>query len=322
MMKKTLVALAAVAATGGAFAQSVMTGSVGWRFNSDTVENSTTSGWGVADGAITIKSTDDVEGLGKFDSSLGLAADSGNGTGMTAGNLSLSLTMASGVKLTGSSTQGGSYLGSGLASAGSDYDLNLSGRVFSSRTRNDAISVSIPVMEGVKLGITHTEPDVTVGTGSAAALGTTTQQYDTVTLTYAAGSLAADAGWRTYNNQIAGSTSSASTQSRGSVSYDLGVAKIGFGVTTTAYTYGNTNSQSGLGINIPMGNLSIGGQLASVATTGNASSASNYTRSGAMFGGMYSFSKRTYATAQYFSYDAGSSVSNTSGYRLTVYNTF
>jgi len=322
MMKKTLVALAAVAVTGGAFAQSVMTGAVGFKFSSLTAANVMTSGWGVADGSITVKSTDDVEGLGKFDASINLAADSGNGSNMTAGNLSVSLTMASGVKLTGSSTYGGSYLGSGLAAAGADYDTNMSGKIFSSRSSNDAISVSIPLIDGVKLGYTHTEADATAGTGSAAASGTITQQYDTVTLTYAAGALAADVGFRNYNNQIASTSTSASSQNRGSVSYDLGVAKIGFGVVSTNYTYGNTNVQSGLGINIPMGKLSIGGQLATVATSGNASSASNYNRSGTMFGGMYSFSKRSYATAQYYSYDAGSTVSNTSGYSVTLYNTF
>ena len=322
MMKKTLVALAAVAVTGGAFAQSVMTGSVGFKFQSETAANSTLSGWGVADGAITIKSTDDVEGLGKFDSSIGLAADSGNGSNMTAGNLSVSLTMASGVKLTGSSTYGGSYLGSGLAAAGSDYDMNMSGRIFSTRSSNDAISISVPVMDGLKLGYTHQEADAVAGTGSASALNTQTQAHDTVTFNYAAGSLAADVGLRTYNNQISSTTTSASSMSRGSVSYDLGAAKIGFGMTSVNYTYGNTNVQSGLGINIPMGKLSIGGQLATVSTSGNAAAASNYTRSGTMVGGMYSFSKRSYATAQYYSFDAGSTVSNTSGYRMTVYNTF
>jgi len=323
MMKKTLVAMAAVAITGGAFAQSVMTGVVGWRFGSNTVANSTTSGMGVADGSVTVSSTDDVEGVGKFASSINLAADSGSGTSMTAGNLSLSLTMASGVKITAGSTLGSSYLGSGLASAGSDYDFNLSGSgIISTRTRNDSLSISVPVMEGMSFGITHTEADVTADTGSASALGTTTQAYDTVTLAYKAGSFAADAGLRTYNNTIASSTTSASGQSRGSISYDLGVAKLGFGVASTNYTYGNSNVQSALGINIPFGKLSIGGQVATIATSGNATVANNYTRSGSHVGGKYDFSKRTYATAQYYSWDAGSTVSNTSGYRVTVYNSF
>ena len=71
-----------------------------------------------------------------------------------------------------------------------------------------------------------------------------------------------------------------------------------------------------------MGALSIGGQLAAVVTSGNSASASNYNRSGAMLGGKCAFSKRTYAVGQYFSYDAGSTVSNTSGYRFVLYNTF
>ena len=47
MMKKTLVALAAVAVTGGAFAQSVLTGDIAYGFSSVTSNSSTTSGFGL-----------------------------------------------------------------------------------------------------------------------------------------------------------------------------------------------------------------------------------------------------------------------------------
>ena len=308
-----------MAVTGGAFAQSVMTGEVAFGFRSETAANSTLSGMGVGAADITFTATEQIEGLGKVVAAMNLDGSSGYGSGATAGDVTIAFTLTNGVTLKGGSVEGASYLGSGLAAAGSDYDLNMSGKILSARTDNDFVSVSIPLMDGVKVSYSHTEADVVKTTGSALALGTTTQAYDTAGLTYSSGALAADVYVRTYNNQVASTLTSAQYKSRGSVSYDLGVAKIGAGIDTTNYTYGNTNTQSAFGINIPMGALSVGGQLSSVVTSGGTS---NYSRSGVMVGGKYDFSKRTYAVAQYYNYDAGSTVSNTSGYRFVVYNTF
>jgi len=318
-MKKTLVALAAVAAAGGAFAQSTLTGEVAYGFFSETAANSTLSGWGTEAADFTIATTEDVPELGKVTASMSLDGSGGRGANSTVNDIKLGLAMTNGLAITTGSVKGGSYLGQGLASAGAAYELNMSGKTLSSRTSNDFIAVAMTVMPGTKLSYTHTEADVVIGTGSASASGTTTQAYDTLSLSYTAGALAADVGVRTYNNQVASSLTSAQQKSRGSVSFDMGVAKIGAGVDSTNYTYGNTDTQSAFGINIPMGSLSIGGQVASRVTSGGTS---NYSRSGTLVGGMYSFSARTYAVAQYYSYDAGSTVSNTSGYIFCLYNTF
>jgi hypothetical protein len=313
--------LAAVAAAGGAFAQSTLTGELSYGFSSETAANSTLSGFGLEAADITIATTEDIEGLGKVAAAMNFDASGGRGSNATVNDVTLSLTMTSGMKITGGSTLGGNYLSQGLASAGSAYELNMSNKIFSKRTANDFVSVSMPLMEGTKLTYTRNEGagDVTIGSGSASALGTSTQSNDTISLDYAAGALAVNVQARNYNQQIASSTSSAQTRSRAAASYDLGVAKIGAGVENTNYTYGNTKSDSVFGLTIPMGAANIGGQVVSSVTSGGTS---NYSRSGALFGGTYNLSKRTYAVAQYYSYDAGSTVSNTSGYILALYNTF
>jgi len=318
-MKKTLVALAAVAAAGGAFAQSTLTGEVSYGFASVTAANSTLSGFGLEAADITIATTEDVEGLGKMSASINIDASSGRDVGTTAGDVKLGLALTNGLAITTGNVKGSSYLGSGLAAAGADFEVNMSGKILSSRTSNDFIGLTFEVMPGAKLSYTHTEADSAIGTGSASAAATTTQAYDTVALAYSSGALAANVQARTYNNQVASSTTSAQYKSRGSVSFDMGVAKIGAGVDSTNYTYGNTDTQSAFGITIPMGALTLGGQVASRVTSGGTS---NYSRSGTLAGGMYSFSKRTYAFAQYYNYDAGSTVSNTSGYIFGLYNTF
>lgn len=311
--------MAAVAAAGGVFAQSTLTGEVSYGFASETAANVTLSGFGVEAADITVATTEDIEGLGKVSASINLDASGGRSSNATAGDVKLGLALTNGLAITTGSTKGSSYLGSGLAAAGADFEYNLSGKTLSSRTTNDFIALTFEVMPGTKLSYTHTEADVVIGTGSSSASGTTTQAYDTVALAYSAGALAANVQARTYNNQVASSTTSAQYKSRGSVSYDMGVAKIGAGVDSTNYTYGNTDTQSAFGITIPMGALTLGGQVATRTTSGGTS---NYSRSGTLAGGMYSFSKRTYAVAQYYNYDAGSTVSNTSGYIFTLYNTF
>ena len=321
-MKKTLVALAAVAVTGGAFAQATLTGDVAYGFTSSTAANSTVSGFGLEAADLYFNISEDIEGVGKLDANINIdAAESGRASGVQSGDIQMSLTTASGIKLSGGSTQGASYLSQGVASAGTAYEWNLSGKITAARTNNDFVAVSAPLMEGVKAGYTHTEADVSIGTGSAAALGAATQSYDTFSLDYAAGPLAVNVQARTYNGVVAASETYKQSRSRFAAAYDLGVAKIGDGVEATNFSYGNTQSDTAISISIPLGKLNIGGQIAQKATSGSATSSSNYTRTGSIFGGTYNLSKRTYVVGQVWSYDAGNTT-NTTGYGLAVYNTF
>jgi hypothetical protein len=79
-------ALAAVAVTGGAFAQAVMTGSLAYGYRStQTTAGVTASGMGVDGASIDFAVAEDIEGLGKVSGKLGVAlknkdasADSGD----------------------------------------------------------------------------------------------------------------------------------------------------------------------------------------------------------------------------------------------------
>jgi len=329
-MKKTLVALAAVAVTGGAFAQATMTGAIAYGFSSLTSSsNVTTSGFGVEDAEINFAVSEELDGGNKLSAGFGFGGG-GKGAAVTANDWNLTLTGASGAKMVMKTAYGSEYLTGGNAGAGANYEIDLTYTGLLSRTTNDSISVSFPVFEGTTLTVTHTEPDSAIGGGSAANVGilqttTTTagtvQRYNTAALTYKVGALVVDGQYRSYDNQAANSTVYGNTKNRLSASYDLGVAKIGAGVDTTNYTYGNTNTKTLLGLNIPMGQLSLGAQLLTVTTGGNASASSNYTRTASLIGGKYDLSKRTYATAQYYTGDVGGT-SNINGYVISLYNTF
>ena len=233
----------------------------------------------------------------------------------------MTLVTKSGMKAVVGSVYGGSYLGAGIASGGSRFDDDLSGKNLSARTVNDNLSVSMPLTDTLSLSVAHTEAGVAIGGGSAIAVGATTQRYNTASLTFKSGQLSADGGYRSYDNQIALGTTSVNTLSRASVGYDLGVAKLGAGMQTATYMYGNTSTQSLVGVSVPLGTMKVGGQYGQTVTSGNATSTSNYTRTGMMLGGQYDFSKRTYLVGHWNSYDAGNSI-NTTGYYFALYNTF
>jgi len=321
-MKKTLVALAAVAATGGAMAQAVMTGYIGFGYASDTSSTGTVaSGMGTDDGEINFAISEKIDGVGDLSGQMGFATY-GNGDGAYGNDVKLALKMNSGTSITVGTTKGASYLTQGVASVGTAFNTNLSGKLFSSRSKNDSVSIAIPLAEGISLSLAHSEAAVTSYAIGSGAAGVSTQRYNTLGLGYKAGALVVDAGYRTYDNTTNASETSSNTRNRASASYDLGVAKIGFGFESTQYMYGNSKTDSLLGVNVPVsGALSLGVQFAQVSTTGSATAASNYSRSGSLLGANYNLSKQTYIAAQYYSYDAGTTT-NPNGYQVLIYKGF
>ena len=322
MMKKTLVALAAVAVTGGAFAQATMTGAVAFGFQSDTTSaNVTTSGMGIEDSEINFAVSEDIEGVGKLSAGTGYGGG-GKGVGVTTNDTNITLTLANGAKIRMASAKGAEYLTGGVAGAGANFEADLTSTTLVSRTSNDSVSFSMPVAAGLTLTVTNTEADVVIGTGSAAAAATTpVQRYNTGALQYKVGALVVDGQYRSYDNQVANSATYVNTKNRLSASYDLGAAKIGAGVDSNTYTYGNTKTNTLIGLTIPMGSLTLGAQMLTVTTSGNATASSNYSRTGALAGGKYDLSKRTYVTGQYWTGDVGGT-SNQTGYLFSLYNTF
>jgi len=322
-MKKTLVALAAVAAAGGAFAQATLTGAVGVGYSSTiSTANVLASGMGVDDASANFATTEDIEGFGKVAANFGVYAGA-SGEASSGNDMAISITSASGVSFKVDSSKGASYLTNGVASAGTAYQWGLDGKLFTARTRNETASVKIPVAEGMTLTLSHTEgSNATTGYGvGAGAAGTTAQRYNTGALNYGAGALVVNAQYRTYDSQTTSSSATAASRTRGAASYDLGVAKIGAGFEQTIYTYGNKLTDTLVGVNVPAGALNLGAQIASRSAADNSSSSSNYDRAGYLLVANYAISKRTYVVANYYTYDGGSTT-NGSGYGLFLYNSF
>jgi hypothetical protein len=317
--------LAAVAVTGGAMAQAVMTGYVAFGYEADTTSaGALSSGMGLDDAEINFAVSEDIEGVGKLSGSMGFISG-GRGAAASGRDTNIKITGASGASINFSNAMGASYLTQGVASVGTAAQWDLSGKLFSTRTINDAITIKLPVAEGTSISMAHSEGTVVsywTGSGAAGDAVNSGQRYNTVSIDYAAGPLTVNGGYRSYDNTQSNITSSANTRNRASASYDLGAVKMGVGYEQTSYMYGNTKTDTLVGVNMPLsGALSIGAQLGSQSTSGQATAANNYNRSGTLLVANYNLSKQSYVVANYYSYDAGST-QNATGYGVFFYKGF
>jgi len=307
MMKKTLVALAATAVAGGAFAQATMTGSIGFGYTQTALAATSggtgaiTSGMGNDDSSLYFGVSEELDGGMKIAGSLGIATGV---SGAASKGQDIYLTVSGGFGAVQIGTvRGGSYLSGGVAGAGAAKNSGLDGTVLPARSAKDTINWTIPLMDGLKAKIDAEENDVVEGTGTA---GSTAQRRTTYSLTYAAGALTVTGGYRSFDQQGTGSSEILyASGTRAAASYDLGVAKIGFGIENYTAPYGNTRSNTLVGVNVPLGALSIGAQLATNTTAGSATAANNQTLNAALLAASYSLSKRTSLIAEYVQSDVG-----------------
>jgi hypothetical protein len=124
--------------------------------------------------------------------------------------------------------------------------------------------------------------------------------------------VAANAAFRIYDqygngtiNTTAGGTS-ASTDYKdsliGAVSYNLGVAKLGFGFDQRTYAVGGNRVDMLAAVKVPFGAFSVGGNYGTRVVSGK-SAASDGTQTGYSLVGGYDLSKRTNVSLNYASWD-------------------
>jgi len=306
MMKKTLVALAAVAVTGGAMAQAVMTGAIGFAYvQYQTSTGATSSGMGKDDSSIYFAMSEDIDGLGKLTSSMGAGLNTTD-KGTVGKDLSIKLDMGASGSITMASNLGTNYVSQGVGSVGSaayasmaNSDVATGQGIFSSRSYADSITYKLPLSDALAVSLSHAEnADGTVTTSGegkgAAGYGNTGdyQRYNTLSADYKIGALTVNAGYRTYD-MAANATGNKNTRNRAAFAYDLGVAKIGAAYEQTIYTYGNQLLDTLVAVNVPLGAVTLSAQFGSQTKSGNASSSSDTSYSGSMYNLVYAVSKRT-----------------------------
>lgn len=305
-MKKTLVALAVLAASGASFAQVTMTGEFTWGYKATSNgAGADSSGFGVDYSNINFAASEDLGGGTKVSVKMGIdGADRSNDGGAAVSGQDANITLTGGFgKLMMATMENGQYLGNGIANAGDPAWIDLDARVQGAKTNGDRIQYSY-AFGPVTLGLQHLEPAAGLGEGiGQTGNGAPNQRRNLIEATYSAGALVANVGFAAYDNQVDNTTSSVSRM-RGSANYDFGVAKVGFGIESTKRSRGSL-TDTFLGANAPIGALTLAVSWAQNKVDADGlAGVTDGTKSGYGIGAAYALSKRTQLIANYRNWEA------------------
>ena len=344
-MKKTLIAIAALAATGATFAQATITGNVGFSWQQSPVkqtDGSHTQGFAIQDGEIYISAKEDLGG-GMSATARGGFTMRGRGNAIGDRDATVGLTGDFGAITVGAFRSCGSLVAvqSGV----------VTGTVYSSNESNnytpldkcsliDAVVYSLPVGP-VMLSAIYGEFGSSVADTSTTDRGNTNGiTFSDLGAVYTGGPLMVGLNLTSFSaitNKAVGATSALLVPADGILrtrlvgTYDAGVAKFGLGYQNKT---GNFADQYVASVAVPMGNAVFGLDYTAraaqgVGDKGSAGAVAAYalgaTRDGDKasssvgVGVTYNFSKTTTLNASYITYtDAGAN----SKYTAATTNTY
>jgi len=289
-MKKTLIALAVLAASGASFAQVTLSGNVTMGYQADATgktgatASSEAAGFGTDTAEVNFVATEDIGGGYKATAKMSLGGITRKPTpgGQDA---TLTLTTPVGALVLGT-VKAADYLGGGLAGVGAYYS-GWDGKVLSGRTTRDVVSFVAPV-GAFTLTATYQEGATAgalgMGVGTTGDAAVTGQSLTGLSASYASGALNANGTYLQFASK--GAAGDTKDQTRLSGNYDLGVAKLGAGVVVTNKNSGGAAANPKItdvlfGASMPMGAMTFGLNLVSrkfddvgVATSGTANGTS------------------------------------------------
>lgn len=288
-MKKTLLALAVVAASGAAFAQSAtLSGNFTYGYASSKVAGVSTAGLTTDTAAIALVATEDLGGGLKATAkvSLGNMMRDGAGTGEDA-----SLVLSGGF---GSILLAAVESDDGLARARPGPQWGLDGKVHSANANIDVIGYTTPALApGLTAGVSYVDRGATTGTGFGGTNGATAAQPSiTGNLTYGAGPISARFDVTSWTRQVEADVASNTTKNRFRVSgnYNLGMAKVGLGYSSLKRTTGTTAKALTAGVSATFGATDVGLTYETATSIG-------VKTTGFSVGAAYNLSKRTAVVA-------------------------
>jgi hypothetical protein len=315
-MKKTLLALAVVAASGAAFAQSAtLSGSYVFGYQSNKVGGVSTAGFGTDTAAIKLVATEDLGGGLKATAQVSLGGMMRDGAG-TGEDARLVLSGGFGSLLLGTVE---SDDGLSRAYAGAPV-IGLDGKVHGANANIDVVGYTSPQLApGLTVGFSYVDRGTAGATGLAA--GTTgaaaAQPSVTANVQYKAGPVDARFDVTSWTRQGAADVTSNTTKNRFRVSgnYSLGVAKVGLGYSQLKRTTGISTKQLEAGVSASFGATTVGAVYEQSQNTGAAK------KSGFTVGAQYDLSKRTNVSVGYATWKTAGASSDTS-FRVLVGHSF
>jgi hypothetical protein len=295
-MKKNLIALAVLAASGTSFAQVTITGNLIMGYKSSFSAPSTgsqasqivqgvtqaivggsggnavgdASGFGVDTSQINFSAKEDLGGGMGLSADLSLAgADrSGESGSVTGRDASLKLTTGIG-RFSLQSYKPADYLSGGVWGVGG---VTMDNKVFPSRGLKESVDFDTK-LGPVFVGIAHLEQASVssstvqgvgsgLGVGGSGAAGTTGQRMNSFSVTYVGNGLIANVNYLAYDGRIDNVNTSYKDVIRTAASYDLGFMKVGGGISVLTVTGGSTLTDSMVAVAVPVGALTLGANFA------------------------------------------------------------
>ena len=310
-MKKTLVALAVLAASGASFAQITMTGEATWGYRATSTAGSDASGFGVDTSELYFDAVEDIGGGNSVKAHMGIGGldRGGYGTGgaTTGQDFFITVGGASMGTVKFATTKGADYLSGGSSGSVASWNVGMDGRVFSARATSDNITYALPVGP-VTMVVGHRETSNMLGEGSGST-GGVGQRKNWITAKGTMGALAFDANYAVYDSKgDVAATNVDDTSIYGSVSYDFGVAKVGFGLESRKKTKGSVNDTY-VAAKSPFGSLDLSVEYGSRTYSSEFTNTPN--KSGYSVAAVYHLSKRTSLIARTGSFDVGQSSRDT-----------
>ena len=313
-MKKSLIALAALAAFGTASAQSTvaLTGKLAFGYQSAQSATAGTagslSGLGVTDGDFVLTAVEDLGGGLKATATMAVQSR-GRTTAISGRDASITLSGGFGSVMIGAIEAANGIQGlaaggapvMGLDTFGAHQSTaaasGISRAAVSEAANTDVLMYTSPSISGFSFSAGIFDAPEKFGAQNTTA----TADSVLVRASYSAGPLTAMADMTQYdkNAMTAVSASTPDDRLRMSASYDLGVMKIGAGYekgTSTAAT-NNVNKQTMVGASVPLGAFTMGAVFSNNKLQGGTSI------KGAEVGVNYALSKRTSLNALTGSFD-------------------
>lgn len=248
-MKKTLIALAAVAVSSAAMAQVTMSGYINTSYNKSS--STAPSALGMTDAGLTFSASEDLGGGLKASGVFNLDNLQGRGATnvLNSGDSSISLSGGFGT-ITSSRTR--------------SSNMAINGAVFGTSISN-GFNETVFTRSEVSI-LSYTSPEVVKGLRVAvasvrAAAAPQAIKTNVIGATYSAGALSLGVQQKSNNGAATAATGQEDSQTEGFVRYNAGVALIGVG-------YGSKQTATGdavtsYGISVPMGAITVGAEGAS-----------------------------------------------------------
>jgi predicted porin len=287
-MKKTLIALAAVAATGAVFAQSTVTLSGKLRFAYEATKTTTAgvvakaNGIAVTDGDFGLTASEDLGGGMRATAAMWVKSR-GRDTGIEGRDAYLMLNGGFGRVMVGAVEAGNGIIG--LGGAGAPV-YGMDGSVIAGAANVDLLQYASPNLSGLTLKLTLTDKTASLGMGSQEAA------IETVSIggNYNNGPIAVALDTTKYGlNAVPVSAAMPDQRVRLSGSYDLGMVTLGAGFERKSFLAGGpTRKDTIIGLSAPVAsNITLGLNYATSKTNGA-------TAKGLDLGAKYDLSKRTF----------------------------